>query len=125
MMPDVADAAHMTVYYSCTFFVSNSLLSLVSRHSSLVSRLSLSLLSVSPHTHVPQTHNKNPPPRHQFPILLSPTSYKHPHHHHTGGFYIVKGVLAFPGLVAMVYLCTGFSYDGNAEAEERHEKVIK
>lgn len=54
-----------------------------------------------------------------------PTSYKHPHHHHTGGFYIVKGVLAFPGLVALVYLCTGFSYDGNAEAEERHEKVIK
>lgn len=35
----------------------------------------------------------------------------------------MKALLSFPGLVSLVYLCTGFPFDGDAEAEERQQKV--
>lgn len=35
----------------------------------------------------------------------------------------MKAILSFPGLASVVYLCTGFPSDGDAEAEERQQKV--
>lgn len=35
----------------------------------------------------------------------------------------MKGILAFPGLVALVYLCTGYSYGGDAESQARQQKA--